>query len=112
MSLATAHQVMPDWPAPPSVRAFSTTRAGGVSAAGFGSLNLSTATADVLAHVRENRRRFTACLPAAAGWLRQVHGDRVVARATLDATPPEADGSWTDQPRLPCTTAAALAVNI
>ena len=107
MSLSAAQQVIPDWPAPASVRAFSTTRAGGVSTAGFGSLNLSLATADAPDHVQENRRRFAACLPAPPGWLRQVHGDRVLDRTTLGATPPEADGSWTDQTLLPCTVLTA-----
>ena len=32
--------IVPDWPAPPGVRAFATTRAGGVSKGEYASLNL------------------------------------------------------------------------
>ena len=78
--------LMPDWPAPPRVRAAVTTRAGGVSTAPYDSLNLGLHVGDDAARVRENRRRLGEVLqlPAEPLWLRQVHG---VAVARLPAQP-------------------------
>jgi YfiH family protein len=100
-------RVLPDWPAPRHVRAFTTTREGGVSGAGWRSLNLGGATGDDPACVAENRARFGALLPAAPGWLRQVHGFDVVRREVLDDRSPEADAVWAASPSLPCTVLTA-----
>ena len=74
----------PEWPAPAGVRALSTFRSGGVSAAPYASLNLGDHVGDVPAAVAENRRRLAAAagLPAEPVWLTQVHGVNV---ADLDA---------------------------
>jgi hypothetical protein len=74
----------PEWPAPPGVRALSTFRSGGVSAAPYTSLNLGDHVGDALEAVAENRRRLNtaAGLPAEPAWLTQVHGTNV---ADLDA---------------------------
>jgi YfiH family protein len=76
--------VEPEWPAPAGVRALSTFRSGGVSAAPYASLNLGDHVGDVPEAVAENRRRLKAAagLPAEPAWLRQVHGTTV---ADLDA---------------------------
>ena len=100
-------RVLPDWPAPRHIRAFTTTRNGGVSQAGWSSLNLGGATGDDPAHVEENRARFEALLPAAPGWIRQVHGFDVVRREVLDTRTAEADAVWTATPSLPCTVLTA-----
>lgn len=100
-------RVLPDWPAPFHVRAFTTTRAGGVSRSGWRSLNLGGTTGDDPAHVAGNRARFEALLPAAPGWLRQVHGFEVVRREALDTRSVEADAVWTAAPSLPCTVLTA-----
>ncbi len=58
--------------------AFVTTRAGGVSAGGYGALNLSLRVGDDPAHVLENRRRAAAALdadPADFVFAAQVHGN-------------------------------------
>jgi len=70
----------PEWPAPPGVRALSTFRSGGVSAARYASLNLGDHVGDSAAAVAENRRRFRAVagLPEEPAWLTQVHGMNVV----------------------------------
>jgi YfiH family protein len=121
-ALDAANLLTPDWPAPPSVRAFTTTRRGGVSTGARASLNLGEHSGDDPECVAENRRRFGALLPSAPGWLRQVHGNRVVRRETLGTgsergddlgsepgkesgseAPCDADGAWTDRPGLPCT---------
>lgn len=100
-------RIQPDWPAPPVVRAFVTTRDGGVSGAGYASLNLSTATADDPACVAENRRRFAAWLPSEPGWLKQVHGARVIRREVWSGRDNEADAAWCATPRLACTVLTA-----
>lgn len=72
-----------DWPAPPSVRAFTTLRHGlGVSVAPFDSFNLGNCRAadgDDPATVERNRALLVehARLPSAPHWLRQVHGVEV-----------------------------------
>ena len=69
-----------DWPAPTGVRALSTFRSGGVSAAPYASLNLGGHVGDSSEAVAENRRRLKAAagLPAEPAWLAQVHGTTVV----------------------------------
>ena len=50
--------IVPDWPAPRHVKALVTTRAGGVSAGPYASLNLGFATADNADAVARNRARL------------------------------------------------------
>lgn len=70
--------IVPDWPVPTSVRALITTRNGGVSAAPYNNMNLSTRTGDDPEAVRANRARLRSMLPEEPFWLAQVHGARVV----------------------------------
>ncbi|PQP02978.1 MULTISPECIES: peptidoglycan editing factor PgeF [Pseudomonas] len=95
----------PDWPAPASVKACVTTRAGGVSLAPFDSLNLGDHVDDSPEAVAENRRRLTDRFSIQPAWLKQVHGI-VVAQAdpNLVAT---ADASWTATPGIACTAMTA-----
>lgn len=69
--------IRPDWPAPPNVHAVSTTRAGGVSAGPYASMNLGLHVGDSPDAVLENRARLCAGLPAEPLWLDQVHGVEV-----------------------------------
>lgn len=91
---------MPDWPAPPSVRALSTTRNGGYSVAPYASLNLSDYVGDAPDAVARNRAQLytQAALPSAPRWLRQVHGTLVHdldISAGEPVMPPEADAAVT-----------------
>lgn len=74
----------PDWP---GMRCLATTRAGGVSAAPFDSLNLGFNTRDAAQHTAANRQRLQAWLPGPVVWLDQVHGITV---ADADAPGPGA----------------------
>lgn len=86
--------IVPDWPAPASVRSLITTRHGGVSAAPYASLNLGEHVGDELGAVTENRRRLALSLPAPPCWLNQVHGTTVVDAADVgSAQVPAADAS-------------------
>lgn len=99
----------PDWRVSPRVRALVTTRAGGVSAGPWASLNLGSGCGDDADAVLENRRRLGARLPAAPSWLRQVHGTTVVeavANAAAQA-PPAADASFARAPGAVCAVLAA-----
>jgi purine-nucleoside/S-methyl-5'-thioadenosine phosphorylase / adenosine deaminase len=62
----------------PGARAAFTTRRGGVSGDVYASLNLGFATADDPGHQDANRARLAELVGAPpAGWMYQVHGDRV-----------------------------------
>ena len=95
--------LLPDWGAPPNVRAAFTLRTGGVSVAPYDSLNLGAHVGDAPAAVEENRRRVHALLglPAEPAWLQQVHGTEV---ADLDASMavPRADCAVTRVPGRVC----------
>lgn len=70
--------ILPDWPAPPGVRALSTLRQGGVSQGPYASLNLGDHVGDDPAAVAANRHILAQRVPTPT-WLCQVHGTRVVA---------------------------------
>lgn len=95
--------IVPDWPAPESVRAISTTREGGVSAAPCDSFNVSTATGDSPAAVERNCAdlKERAGLPGEPCWLTQVHGHHVVT-ANANSSDVEADASVTTEPGSVC----------
>jgi hypothetical protein len=98
--------IVPDWPAPPNVRALVTTRAGGVSLPPWDSLNLGDHVGDDPAAVAENRGRLRPHLPAAPVWLRQVHGTACVDAARVDAGA-EADAAFTRTPGAVCAVLTA-----
>lgn len=97
---------VPDWPAPPGVRARITTRTGGVSAAPYadfgqtaGGLNLATHVGDEPAAVAVNRARLAEFLPGPVHWLEQVHGCAVHrARGPACDPLPVADAAFTTDP--------------
>lgn len=86
------HCIIPDWPAPPSVRALQTTRVGGVSSAPYASLNLGTHVGDMQLAVARNRMFLNRILPGEPLWLEQMHGDKVV-NADTASYHPQADAS-------------------
>jgi YfiH family protein len=96
MAEVPASWLVPDWSAPPGVRAMVTTREGLPSSPpstyGF---NIGTRCGDDPAAVVENREllREVLSLPSEPRWLRQVHGTHVA----IDPAPgePEADAAVT-----------------
>ncbi|MEW6164917.1 MAG: peptidoglycan editing factor PgeF [Pseudomonadota bacterium] len=98
--------IRPDWAAPANVRAFVTSRAGGVSRAPHDSLNLGDHVGDDPAAVAENRRRLRELLPAEPVWLRQVHGTRCVDAATAGPDA-EADAACARQSGVVCAVLTA-----
>ena len=99
--------IIPDWPAPEHVRAYSTKREGGVSQGAWASLNLATHVQDNPKHVAENRCRLSEALviPNEPYWLEQVHGTEVV-RPELKTTQC-ADAAFTQQSDTPCVVMTA-----
>lgn len=98
--------VLPDWPAPPGVRAVFTLRARGVSQPPFDSFNVATHVGDDPRAVAENRAALRASLrlPAEPAWLEQAHGSKVVdldSRIALDSAGP-ADGAVARTPDRIC----------
>ena len=98
--------IVPDWPAPARVRAFVTTRAGGVSTGEYASLNLGAHGGDAPENVARNRALVRAHLPADPLWLKQVHGTHVVDPA-IAFEAPRADGATTTQADRVCVVLTA-----
>jgi polyphenol oxidase len=101
-----ADWIQPEWPAPATVRAFATTRHGGVSRGPYASLNLGVRVGDDPQAVAKNRERVRALLPAEPRWLQQVHGTEVADadHASLDVA---ADAAWTRSAGVVCAVQAA-----
>jgi YfiH family protein len=89
----------------PRVLGLFTGRAGGASAAPFGTLNMSAWVGDEPAAVSRNRQLVAAACglgPAGMAWMRQVHGAEVARLTALTAAHavPQADAIFTDEPAL------------
>ncbi|MBL8377053.1 MAG: peptidoglycan editing factor PgeF [Burkholderiales bacterium] len=98
--------IVPDWPAPPGVRGFVTTRSGGVSTGPYASMNLGSRSGDLADHIARNRALLREYLPADAAWLRQVHGAQVVV-ARPEGGEAEADASVAHGPGAVCAVLVA-----
>jgi YfiH family protein len=99
--------LLPDWPAPRSVHAVFTSRAGGVSAAPFDAMNLGDHVSDNLADVQRNRALLGELLQAQPTFLQQVHGRAVARLPASGPTPIVADASVSNQPGQACTVMVA-----
>ncbi len=100
--------LVPDWPAPPHVRARTTTRLGGMSSAPYAGLNLGDHVGDVPQAVAANRMQVVRQLdlPGMPLWLNQVHGIGVVD--AVHATPGcTADASFTREASVVCAVLTA-----
>jgi YfiH family protein len=108
MNNSTGDWIIPDWPAPANVQAYTTTRLGGVSRAPYAGFNLGDHVSDIVDDVTVNRaqlkRRLN--LPAAPVWLNQVHGTQIVNAAEV-AAGCTADGSYTTQAGVVCAVLTA-----
>lgn len=93
--------ILPSWKAPQSVKAFATTRLGGLSSIPFNELNLGTNAGDDPHLVQQNRMLLRAFLPSDPVWLKQVHGNHVSNPASRKNSPQglfEADAAVTKSP--------------
>lgn len=104
---APADWLIPQWPAPPNVRAVCTTRAGGVSDAPYASLNLGSHVGDDPVAVGQNRGRLAAVLEARPVFLNQVHGTHMLAAQSDSGDGQDADGAFTPDTAIACTVMVA-----
>ena len=100
------HCIIPEWPAPATVKALQTTRAGGVSVTPYGSFNLGSHVGDNPLAVSRNRMLLAPLLPSEPVWLNQVHGLAVVNVAQAGCLP-EADASVSTHPGAVCVVMTA-----
>lgn len=97
--------VVPSWSAPENIKAFSTTRRGGVSHGRYNSLNLGEHVADNPVDVECNRSRLM--LPEQPTWLRQVHGNELVELQYNNQPSVTADGCFTTKAKIICAVLTA-----
>jgi len=100
--------LVPDWPAPGSVKAVITTRRGGASRGPFDSFNLADHVGDADDSVQQNRRKLMQDwhLRQPPLWLKQVHGTHVVDASRAHPAI-EADGSFAFGPAPACVVMTA-----
>lgn len=101
--------IKPNWPAPRNIKAYSTTRSGGVSSGAYCSLNLGNHVNDLPENVLKNRALLKqhAQLPQEPAWLEQIHSIDVV---TLEGQPLEnnrADAAYSKMANQVCTVMTA-----
>lgn len=104
--------IEPNWPAPTTVRALTTTRGGGLSQGPYESLNLGDHVGDEPWRVAANRERLLAAagLPAEPVWLEQVHGCdvcRLGAEAAPTPATRRADAAVATAPGVVCAVLTA-----
>ncbi len=103
-----ADWLVPDWPAE-GIGALMTTRAGGVSAAPFDSMNLRDGIGDDDAAVARNRAIFSEAIGRPAVLIDQVHGVHVLRLSSADvgAQLRQADASITTDRGMACAVQVA-----
>ncbi len=101
--------LVPDWPAPASVRCLMTTRNSGTSQGVYSSLNLGAHVGDDPGTVASNRAIVMASINGQLLWLNQVHGTRVVDAADYIGIeqPPQADAAFTRKAGVVCAVMTA-----
>ena len=108
MTRDSANYLIPDWPAPTSVRSAITLRTGGHSQTPFDSYNVADHVGDDPHAVAANRQhlRQHLNLPSEPVWLNQVHGTHVVNACKVKGTV-NADASYTNQINQVCVVVTA-----
>ncbi|MGO1298913.1 MAG: peptidoglycan editing factor PgeF [Vibrio sp.] len=103
------HHVIPNWPAPKKIKAFSSTRIGGGSQGVYQGLNLGAHVGDNMKHVEGNRHAIAESLnmPSAPIWLNQTHSTRVLRAESPQLDTHDADGICTALPHVVCTVMTA-----
>lgn len=103
-----ADWLVPDWPAPAGVNAVFTSRAGGVSAMPFDTMNLGSHVSDLPVSVDANRELLkTATGAERMVFLNQVHGTRVEQLEPATPDGQSADACMTVHRQLACTVMVA-----
>ncbi len=103
--------ITPDWSAPATVRAATSTRVGGVSHFDFASFNLAAHVGDSADAVATNREQLVAALglPEMPVWLSQVHGVDVLRHdgVSVGKASRKYDACYSNQPGKVCAVLTA-----
>lgn len=112
--MAESLLLRPEWPLPPGVHAFVSTRQGGVSEGTYASFNLGLFVDDDPDAVRRNHAllkaeiaRLTGIADVRLQWMRQVHGVHVHEIDASATGLPEADAIYCTQPGIACAVLTA-----
>lgn len=100
--------IKPNWPSPPQIQAFCSSRQGGVSSGEFDGLNLAMHVGDDKDTVEQNRSLWQqACLhPKNAHWLNQTHSCDVL-EYNSETIGSDADGVFSRKPEQVCVVMTA-----
>lgn len=100
--------ILPNWPTPKNVKALTTTRENGVSAAPYDSFNLAVHVGDDPKNVRTNREKLinTLNLTSEPVWLNQTHSKKVIE--LNENCLKDADGSYVNVKNIPSPICAVL----
>src|SRR3990167_4405988 len=101
--------ILPNWPAPNKIKAFSTTRLGGISLPPYDQLNLGLGTGDDPIHVQQNRKILAEKLhlPESPLWMIQTHSNIAVDTSPSSASPITADARYSNQLKQVCVVQTA-----
>lgn len=101
--------IVPNWPAPKNVKAFASTRVGGVSTGAYQGLNLGAHVGDDLSLVEQNRDWLMkqAEMPSAPVWLNQTHSTVVTQVSEPTSKVLDADGVFTNSGYVVCSAMTA-----
>ncbi|MDF2529365.1 MAG: hypothetical protein K0Q57_245 [Gammaproteobacteria bacterium] len=96
--------IIPEWPAPKHIRAYCTSRSGGVSTGPYASLNLGDHVGDQPGLVQQNRQLLYDLigLRAEPHWLKQVHGKDIKLITSPYVKPVDADAAITSLKNQAC----------
>jgi YfiH family protein len=97
--ISAIKKIEPSWEMPRPIKAFCSTRVGGVSKPPFNDFNLGLNAGDDPADVVQNRAFLRTILPTEPMWLKQIHGVTVstpASRHAIGVGPFEADASVTN----------------
>ncbi|WP_114786927.1 peptidoglycan editing factor PgeF [Vibrio tetraodonis] len=101
--------IIPNWPVPANVKAFSSTRKQGFSNGKYQGLNLGSHVGDDITHVESNRSWLAqqSSMPSAPIWLNQTHSTTVleVSKPTQEVL--NADGLYTKHAGVVCSAMTA-----
>ena len=100
--------IIPDWPAPHWVKAYTTSRIGGFSHAPYNSLNIAIHVGDDLDDVSNNRQLLQKSLHLKKPiiWLNQIHGNNIIS-ADYPINSLEADAIYSRTEKTVCAVQTA-----
>ncbi|MEM8593341.1 MAG: peptidoglycan editing factor PgeF [Pseudomonadota bacterium] len=109
MPLTSDQLIVPQWPAPDHIQAFTTVRHGGVSDAPYDSLNLGFHVNDRPEHVAQNVQLIQDTIGSDVhlAWMKQVHGVTVCSPKAVESEITEGDAMYTSEERVACSVLSA-----